>query len=173
MAYFDDLTPHTYYKNHIGTFCGEHPEFLNIGWLEGARDYTSGVTDAALLIRLKELISVPFAYHYGFHFCDLPPCDGRGEHGTGSVVVCSHAGKWYAAPVLITHYVEAHEYRPPDEFIDAVLNHAYDNLSLLDTEEWDCYEKMEYWARKTAKSDEELIQILRAYSEKHRDGNVV
>jgi hypothetical protein len=27
----------------------------------------------------------------------------------------------YAAPVLIHHYVVAHDYRPPDEFIAAVL----------------------------------------------------
>ena len=28
----------------------------------------------------------------------------------------------YAAPTLIVHYVEAHRYRPPEEFIAAVLN---------------------------------------------------
>ena len=30
-------------------------------------------------------------------------------------------GRVYAAPTLIWHYVTEHGYRPPDEFIDAVL----------------------------------------------------
>ncbi len=36
-------------------------------------------------------------------------------------VGATHAGKVYAAPSLVHHYVVAHDYRPPDEFIAAVL----------------------------------------------------
>lgn len=31
-------------------------------------------------------------------------------------------GVGYAAPELIAHYVEAHDYLPPTEFIEAVLS---------------------------------------------------
>jgi hypothetical protein len=37
------------------------------------------------------------------------------------------SGKVYAAPTLVHHYVVAHDYRPPDEFIAAVL--AWDERS--------------------------------------------
>jgi hypothetical protein len=32
--------------------------------------------------------------------------------------------KVYAAPILIHHYVEAHGYKPPEEFIEAVIQSA-------------------------------------------------
>ena len=32
----------------------------------------------------------------------------------------SESGVIYAAPTLIYHYVEVHEYKPPDEFIRAL-----------------------------------------------------
>ncbi|MCX7805518.1 MAG: hypothetical protein N3A38_10060 [Planctomycetota bacterium] len=35
--------------------------------------------------------------------------------------VLGRDGKIYAAPTLIYHYVVAHKYRPPQEFIDAVM----------------------------------------------------
>jgi hypothetical protein len=31
-------------------------------------------------------------------------------------------GKTYSSPTLIVHYIDAHNYRPPQEFIDAVMN---------------------------------------------------
>jgi hypothetical protein len=34
--------------------------------------------------------------------------------------VLSPKGIWYAAPTLLHHYVSAHEYRPPADFVDAV-----------------------------------------------------
>jgi hypothetical protein len=42
--------------------------------------------------------------------------------GNGEIRVPGLSGVVYVAPVLVAHYVEAHNYRPPDEFIQAVLS---------------------------------------------------
>ena len=41
--------------------------------------------------------------------------------GDAEIRVPGRAGRVYSAPTLIAHYVDAHRYRPPDEFIEAVL----------------------------------------------------
>jgi len=41
--------------------------------------------------------------------------------GCAEIRVCGKDGKIYAAPNLIYHYVAAHKYLPPQEFIDAVM----------------------------------------------------
>jgi hypothetical protein len=41
--------------------------------------------------------------------------------GNGEIRVTSAAGITYVAPVLVLHYVVAHGYLPPQEFIDAVI----------------------------------------------------
>lgn len=42
--------------------------------------------------------------------------------GSAEIRVGLPGGRWYAAPNLVYHYVTAHNYRPPDEFIEAVLH---------------------------------------------------
>jgi hypothetical protein len=170
MSYFPDLTPHTYNKS-IGTLSGVEPEFLNIGWLDKDNSYKKGKVDESFLCRVKELAQVPYAYHYGFHFCDLPPCDGTQTHGTGSIIVCSSEGKWYAAPVLLHHYIECHSYLPPEEFVRAILSPKHDNLSLLGNEDWECIEKVTHIAKKNGKSDAEIDQMLVEYVSKTRNRN--
>lgn len=41
--------------------------------------------------------------------------------GGAEIRVFSPTGKLYAAPNLIFHYVEAHDYLPPQEFMDALF----------------------------------------------------
>jgi hypothetical protein len=45
----------------------------------------------------------------------------RLELGNGEIRVIGSAGKVYASPVMIYHYMSEHNYLPPQEFIDAVL----------------------------------------------------
>jgi hypothetical protein len=47
-----------------------------------------------------------------------------GTTGNGEIRVTATNGINYVAPVLILHYVGAHEYLPPKEFIDAVMRAA-------------------------------------------------
>ncbi|WP_278263247.1 hypothetical protein [Nocardia sp. AG03] len=44
--------------------------------------------------------------------------------GNGEILVRGAVGECYIAPVMIIHYVLLHNYLPPREFIDAVLNGA-------------------------------------------------
>jgi hypothetical protein len=40
--------------------------------------------------------------------------------GTSEIRIFSQTGTIYAAPTLIYHYVAAHHYKPPDEFLEAL-----------------------------------------------------
>jgi hypothetical protein len=54
----------------------------------------------------------------GVHACDLGGCDRTS--GTQYVIIPART-RVYVAPDLVAHYVEAHSYLPPSEFVDAVL----------------------------------------------------
>jgi hypothetical protein len=58
----------------------------------------------------------------GFHCCEFcpPRSDGRFTRGHRNVWIPADSVV-YVAPELILHYIEAHGYRPPDEFITAVI----------------------------------------------------
>jgi hypothetical protein len=40
---------------------------------------------------------------------------------SAEIRVVGRDGRVYAAPMLVCHYVEVHGYRPPDEFVNAVM----------------------------------------------------
>jgi hypothetical protein len=44
--------------------------------------------------------------------------------GTAEIRVASDDGICFAAPTLIYHYVAEHGYRPPEQFVEAVLKTA-------------------------------------------------
>jgi len=58
----------------------------------------------------------PYVVAAGFHTCELCADFRR----SGEIFVPSET-VLYVAPVMIDHYVRAHRYLPPREFIDAVL----------------------------------------------------
>jgi hypothetical protein len=41
--------------------------------------------------------------------------------GDAEVRVTGRDGKVYAAPNLLYHYIEKHGYKPPDEFVEALM----------------------------------------------------
>jgi hypothetical protein len=112
MTFFQDLTPHTYTRR------AEEPGVYNVGWLGEGRSFPTGPTSEEFRAALKELCDHPIHLHRGVHVCEF--C--RGACGSGQIRVCSQTGVWYVAPTMIHHYVVAHEYRPPEDFIAAVMN---------------------------------------------------
>jgi hypothetical protein len=76
--------------------------------------------EPAVYARLVELLKQPWepAIAMGFHRCDL--CLYDGPPGKRNLYVPA-AGAVFVAPELVTHYMNAHGYRPPDEFCAAVL----------------------------------------------------
>jgi hypothetical protein len=106
-----------------------------VGWLEDGMSYPVGVIEPEAVRRLRDLCREGVNRTRGFHRCTL--C-GDYELATGPLIVESESGPFpvgsaevrvrsptgvrYSAPDMIIHYVEAHQYRPPDDFIAAVLN---------------------------------------------------
>jgi len=121
--YYEDLSPYDYgmtkYKNA-----------LNIGWLDRGRFFFEGdFPEKEEVLRKLNAKEIENRYR-GFHGC--PFCDPyekkdnstwiiKDRNGNGEYIVHGN-GKTYAAPTLVTHYIEAHNYLPPKEFIDAVIN---------------------------------------------------
>src|SRR4051812_4866607 len=94
-----------------------------VGWLSAAHPFRSGDVPFDFLKRLKELAvrwgestqALGWGIFMGSHECEL--C-GR-FMSSGNLGVPS-GDVLFVAPEMIPHYVEIHQYQPPDEFIAAV-----------------------------------------------------
>lgn len=119
MTFFDDLTPHTY------TMDAEEVGVLNVGWLGERQPFQTGPTPTAFRDALEALCDNRIGLHRGFHVCEYclrKTRDDWAQIGNGQIRVRAQNGAWYVAPTMIHHYVSEHDYRPPDGFINAVLN---------------------------------------------------
>lgn len=126
MTTYEDLTP---YEDHPHARHGE----LNVGWLGPDSVFERGPASEEFSDALARLV-VKQQVHLarGFHRCELcGKLRPRVEHGAKNRVlgnseirVTGEDGTVYAAPSMVVHYVEAHEYLPPNEFIEAVLHRA-------------------------------------------------
>jgi hypothetical protein len=114
MAWFADLSPCDYF----GAECAHC--LLAVGWLERGRPFPTGPVDPEVYARLVELLKDPWqpAISAGFHRCDL--CLYEGETGERNLFIPA-GGVVFVCPELIPHYMNAHGYRPPEEFCQAVL----------------------------------------------------
>lgn len=101
----------------------------NVGWLSRGTPYLPGNVDPILVRKLEQFaIFCPVMQTRGFHYCEY--CDieeiaisSHGKRrllGTAEIWVPTSEDIIYAAPDLISHYVSAHSYSPPREFLDAV-----------------------------------------------------
>ncbi len=112
--YFPDLTPYQYVP-HVRP----DENRVNIGWLDADHPFSVSEPSLDFLRALLKLVQHPVRISRGLHSC---PFCGDAE-GTGEIEVLGSA-VIYAAPTLIIHYVDAHQYRPPDEFVTAAINQA-------------------------------------------------
>jgi hypothetical protein len=134
MAYFPDLSPYAYGHD-------VHPGVLHVGWLDNTHPFPSGSVEGRLIEKIKRLARTPVELYRGKHVCELctAPSDLEKTTMSNGVVYpnCSWA-RWvdqrssngeirvrygkvtFAAPVLIAHYIEAHGYLPPAEFLKAI-----------------------------------------------------
>lgn len=129
-VFYEDLTKYDYqvedsFTDRESGFYGlsYRPAYIrvNVRWLEAGRPYPTGPVPAAFTEKLKALQAVQWMnVCLGLHECDLCPPDDAPE-GNGEVRVPGPPEIAYAAPFLVTHYITAHGYRPPQVFIDAVL----------------------------------------------------
>jgi hypothetical protein len=112
MSFFPDLTPYTYLHS-------DEPGAVNVGWLDAEHPYPTGRTSNAFRAKLAKLCERPVQQTRGFHQC--PFCKGPDRPLSSAEMRVAGGDRVYAAPLLVHHYVVAHDYRPPDEFIAAVL----------------------------------------------------
>jgi hypothetical protein len=128
VTYFPDLSEA---KGRAYLLKPPFKKVLHVGWLEKGHEYPTGETDAAVIGKLKVLVELPRApkiQTLGFHTCDF--CDNRFIHmlcvereiplGSAELLIPSAWDVIYTTPDLIIHYIEDHNYCPPDEFVEAV-----------------------------------------------------
>jgi hypothetical protein len=92
---------------------------LAVGWLTNDQPYRTGPIDFEVFSKLKDLLNDPWQPMVccGVHHCEL--CQFEPPHGHANLFVPG-SSIIFVCPELITHYIAAHHYRPPDEFIAAV-----------------------------------------------------
>jgi hypothetical protein len=131
MAYFKDLSVYVYGGN-------ERPWPLenNVGWLGPGKPFATAKPSEALLDLIWKFCKVRVNPTRGIHSCHLcpqgevhiPPFESHfyarnGERlllGSAEIRSFSNRGPIFAAPNLVYHYVEAHHYCPPSEFVDSL-----------------------------------------------------
>lgn len=122
MTYYSDLSPYVYSKVETST--------VNVGWLDSSHPFPTGKVTDEFLARLWLYCAKPVHPAKGFHECPfcvppLVPIEAtRGKEtlllGAAEIRVLG-SNKKYAAPNLVYHYIVEHEYLPPEEFIQAVM----------------------------------------------------
>src|SRR5262245_40234644 len=124
MTWFADLSPYTYRPDRGAEPWPDLP-LVNVGWLDAAQPFPTGEPPAGLVEALAALaVTARANQSRGFHFCNLCPTEELNweTHPKGSAEFrVLGVGVVYAAPELLVHYVDEHDYRPPAPFIDAAL----------------------------------------------------
>ena len=130
MTYFADGSPYSYLKEV------NDPGSVNVGWLDAAFPFATGPVATAFVDRLRKICQTGVNRTRGLHRCNLcgleptvgmpPPIAVQSSAGPfivggAEIRVTGRDGVRYAAPDMIIHYVETHGYRPPDYFVEAVL----------------------------------------------------
>lgn len=130
MAFFPDLSPYSYGRSE------PHPNILNTGWLSDEHHFIRGSVSYPFLMALTRMAETPTNLYRGLHTCEFcqPPADiiaaderyydvwASARSGNGEIRVSGPGGIIYVAPTLIVHYITEHQYRPPQQFIDAVIS---------------------------------------------------
>lgn len=130
MSWYDDLAPCDY----LGP---EHAAGLKaVGWLEEGREYRRDKCDPRFVHKLVLLLADPWEHERATdpHYCSLcsfsrGPSEFRLWQSPGMPPVpmgnrnlfVPGAGFLYIVPSLVLHYIDAHQYAPPEEFVKAVL----------------------------------------------------
>ncbi len=167
---------------------------FTIGWLSAAQPYPQGGLSVEFLERLWAFCRTRVRQMRGLHACEL--CSASNyeantarrhgetiEIGSAEIRVFGSGRRVYAAPNLIYHYVVEHRYRPPEEFISAVLEgplpQSPEYEALASSYEW--YDEYSWYfdqlrqgrlAERLKKSKDAIASIRRALPEADSDETV-
>jgi len=114
MTWFANLSPCRYFGDEFSD-C-----LVAVGWLGRDKSFSTGPVDGRVYSTLIEMLKNPWqpVFVMGFHNCDLCLYDGTPGHKN---LFIPNGRSAFVAPELIVHYMNAHGYRPPEEFCNAVL----------------------------------------------------
>jgi hypothetical protein len=124
--FLEDLKPYPYLGRETDK------NVVAVGWLAAEHPFPKGSVSDECLRRVLVLCFQPVNQTRGFHqspFLAPSPMgypvtlnDKTRLLGSAEIRVQGKNGKTYAAPDLIYHYMKDCNYRPPDEFLDAVMS---------------------------------------------------
>jgi hypothetical protein len=133
--YFEDLTNYSYYQQR------SFSRVKNIGWLDKNHSFPVGKVSENFLEKLRKLIgkSNKTNLHVnpirGIHPCNLCGKDSlKIEKKNQSIFLGSseiwipYGENYFAAPSMILHYIEEHNYLPPQEFIESVMKFNMESI---------------------------------------------
>lgn len=118
-----DLTP---FQADIDAMIGIEP--LAVGWLDRRRRFETGSVPARFTEQLRRFCVASQTVNHAPLARPCPLCNEQvmlddDRLGAGELRVMGD-DDIFTAPDLIFHYVTAHQYKPPQSFIDAVLHGA-------------------------------------------------
>ena len=134
VMYFPDLS------NYAQLMREPLPDVLNVGWLDQSMPFSTGTVQPSFLDRLENWIRVgrvnPMRGIYQCNICRVsqwpllpleenPSVNIEGKRlflGNWEIWIPGRHGRIFASPALIIHYVRVHGYRPPEEFVAAVID---------------------------------------------------
>jgi hypothetical protein len=125
VAYFDDMTPCTYFDRW-------QDRLTAVGWLAPGRAYQKGEVSEEFFSALVMMLKKPWqpfvaAGYEPCRFCrfsrgtaKLRYLDTEISIGSNNLFVPDDR-QVFVAPSMIAHYIDSHEYQPPLEFQSAVV----------------------------------------------------
>lgn len=132
--YYPDLMPINSPNNESLIY----PNLVAIGYLDHSHPFQTGTTSKEFIERLELFCSYPMIMTFGVDWCricnpsDEPISFVKAKLSSGREIqlfgeyylrIPSPDGtKIYATSDFILHYVTEHQYLPPQEFIDAIMN---------------------------------------------------
>lgn len=130
MTWYPDLSEYTYISESIP----DGGTILTVGWLDSGHEFPTGEVPQEFVDAIAEQsANYGFARTRGWHSCGLTHPEDPGypitveihgrevSLGSAEIRFTTEDGTILTAPNLIYHYITAHHYRPPEEFIQAVL----------------------------------------------------
>lgn len=111
-----------YFKD-LGTKCdiASGADIRAIGFLSKGKPFPEAPVPHRFLDILKEHRANAWlpVVSPGLHECEL--CGSQPAADTGHILVPVQ-GVLFVAPAMVVHYIESHGYRPPDQFVEAVMS---------------------------------------------------
>ena len=98
-------------------------KIIAIGWLDISEPFEKGEVSSSFLAKLRLLWEDgPILSTLGFHECDF--CEGEKAKSSREKILIDKENKIeYIFPEMIFHYIEKHNYCPPEEFIRFVMKY--------------------------------------------------